>query len=135
MAEPAKTKKKVTKKKSAAKGKSKKPDTVKFKYLFADDYNPVYANGAYGGITTKGEMVINFFLERTGLPYSETFELKEGSEIGVMVERNPEHAPPNIVRFVSTGVVLSYESAKTIRDWLDKHLAQLEKLQGKDDEH
>jgi hypothetical protein len=74
-------------------------------------------------------------LERTGLPYSETFELKEGGEIGDMIDRNPEHAPPNIVRFVSTGVVLNYESAKTIRDWLDKHLGQIEKLQGKDYEH
>jgi hypothetical protein len=131
MAEPAKTKKKATKKKSTAKRKAKTPDTVKFKYIFPDDYNPVYANGAYGGITTKGEMVINFFLERTGLPYFETFELKEGGEIGDMIGRDPERMPPNIVRFVSTGVVLNYESAKTIRDWLDRHLAQLEKLQEK----
>lgn len=46
------------------------PEVVEYKYIFADDYNPVYANGAVGGPGTRGEIAINFFVERPAVPRS-----------------------------------------------------------------
>ncbi|KJE28127.1 hypothetical protein LG52_3209 [Geobacillus kaustophilus] len=31
-----------------------KEKAVHFKYLFPDDYNPVYVNGVHGGISPQG---------------------------------------------------------------------------------
>lgn len=31
-----------------------KPEKIKFKYIFKDDYNPKYVNGAFGGISPQG---------------------------------------------------------------------------------
>lgn len=43
---------------------SDKKNELKFKYIFDDSYNPVYVNGAHGGVTPRGELVVNFYLER-----------------------------------------------------------------------
>jgi hypothetical protein len=48
---------------------------VRFRYVFPDDYNPVYANGAYGGVTTQREIAIGFYVERYPVPNDETFPI------------------------------------------------------------
>ena len=51
---------------------------LKCKYIFKDDFNPVYVNGAQGGINMQGEIVVNFYLERNALPISQTYRIEEG---------------------------------------------------------
>ena len=53
---------------------------VKFKYIFDSAYNPKYANGAFGNITPHGEVALNFYFERSALPYEQEFALDEESE-------------------------------------------------------
>ena len=36
---------------------------IKYKYIFRDNYNPKYANGAYGGLTPRGEILLIFFMK------------------------------------------------------------------------
>ena len=65
-------------------------NNIIFKYIFEDDYNPKYVNGAYGGITPKGEIIVIFFLERHGLPKSETISISEDGKLGDEIEREPK---------------------------------------------
>src|SRR5665647_3901130 len=53
---------------------SNKPELT-FKYVFNYGYNPTYVNGAQGGFSPRGEMVINFYLERQPLPDAITHEI------------------------------------------------------------
>ena len=39
-----------------------KPE-FRFKYIFSHDNNPVYVNGAHGGVNPRGELVVNFYLQ------------------------------------------------------------------------
>ncbi len=39
-------------------------NSFKFKYVFDDDYNPKYVNGAFGGVNPQGEINLNFYMER-----------------------------------------------------------------------
>jgi hypothetical protein len=107
---------------------------VEFKYVFKDDYNPVYANGAYGGISPKGEITINFFMERNPVPYSVTHELKEDGTIGDELKRDPERDHAMMIRFVTAGVVLNKSAARNIHEWLGKYLAILDAAEEKKDE-
>ena len=50
-------------------------NNVKFKYIFDPAYNPKYANGAFGNITPHGEVALNFYFERSALPYEQEFAL------------------------------------------------------------
>ena len=101
---------------------------VKFKYIFADDYNPVYANGVFGGVTPAGEIVINFYLERHALPISQSHHIKQDGTLDNNVFMNePDDLVSSMVRFIKSGVVLNLEGAKTVHSWLEKQIKSSEK--------
>lgn len=107
---------------------------IKFKYKFPKEYNPKYANGAIGGISTNGEIIVNFYLERQGLPYSITNEIDSEGNVGMEIAREPKDYDSSIIRYVDTGVVLSLNSAKKIHEWLGRHIETLEEVINKRDE-
>lgn len=103
-------------------------DKVKCKYIFDDNYNPKYVNGAYGGINSRGEIIVNFFLERMPLPNIQTFSLKEGNiDSEISGEREPEDHATSLVRMVENGIILNYTNAREIHRWLGDHIDALEK--------
>ena len=63
-------------------------NSIKYKYIFRDDYNPKYANGAYGGLTPRGEISINFFYERPALPNEQIHSIENG-QIGQLISNDP----------------------------------------------
>ena len=99
---------------------------IKFKYVFPDNYNPVYCNGAFGGISTHGEIVVNFFLERMPIPNSITNSVNPDGTLGGVVSMDPETLDDTVIRHVSTGIVLNEESAKAIYAWLGDYIQELE---------
>jgi len=103
---------------------------VTFKYRFAEDYNPKYVNGAYGGVGPQGELIINFYMERQPIPKQETYKLGNGGQLGDPVGRVPDDLKSQIVRFVETGIVLNLESAKRVLGWLKGHVERLEGMKG-----
>ena len=102
---------------------------IKFKYVFQEDYNPIYINGLFGGITPRGEVVINFFLERHGLPRSQTHEINEEGFIGGEIEREPKDQRDSMVRYVEQGIILNLQNAKALNKWLEEHITKLDKAQ------
>ena len=105
----------------------KKPELT-FKYVFNYGYNPTYVNGAQGGFSPRGEMVINFYLERQPLPESISHEITPQGAIGRETGVEPEDLPNSMVRFIDTGVVMSYENAKVFHAWLGDKLREVEEL-------
>lgn len=101
---------------------------VKCKYIFKDDYNPIYINGAQGGINPQGEIVVNFYLERNALPVSQTFELEGDKVTAKEVESEPVDLKNSFVRVIENGVIMNYQTAKEIHRWLGHHIETLEKL-------
>ncbi|MDR3580880.1 MAG: hypothetical protein P4L44_13045 [Oryzomonas sp.] len=106
---------------------TKKPELV-FKYIFNYGYNPTYVNGAQGGFSPRGEMVIHFYLERQPLPESISHEITPEGAIGREVSVEPEGLTGSMVRFIDTGVVMSYENARVFHAWLGDKLREMEEL-------
>ena len=106
----------------------KKPE-LKFKYVFSSDYNPVYVNGAHGGVTPRGELIVNFYLERQPLPDSITHEIAPNGTIGPEVAAAPADLGSSLVRAVSSGVVLSHQTAKDVHYWLGEKIKEMEAIQ------
>ncbi len=103
---------------------------LKFKYIFADEYNAKYATGVYGGVTPGGEIVANFFLERHGLPISQTYALKPEGSLGEVLKNEPEDLQETMVRIVESGVIINVTFAKTLNDWLTRQIEVAEKIIG-----
>jgi len=106
---------------------AQKPE-ITFKYIFNYGYNPTYVNGAQGGFSPRGEMVIHFYLERQPLPESLTHEISPEGAVGREVSVEPEDLSGSMVRFVDTGVVMSYENARLFHLWMGDKLREIEEL-------
>jgi hypothetical protein len=106
---------------------SNKPELT-FKYVFNYGYNPSYVNGAQGGFSPRGEMVINFYLERQPLPDSITHEITPEGAIGRETGVEPKDLASSMVRFIDTGVVMSYENARVFHSWMGDKLRELEEI-------
>ena len=104
------------------------------KYIFADDYNPVYVSGAHGGVTARGEIVANFFLERHALPISQTYQILNENSIGEEIKREPKDLKSSVVRFVHQGIILNLQNAKILNSWLNDRIEELEKYSSNDKE-
>ncbi|MEI6702019.1 MAG: hypothetical protein WCL71_00605 [Deltaproteobacteria bacterium] len=106
---------------------SNKPELT-FKYVFNYGYNPSYVNGAQGGFSPRGEMVINFYLERQPLPDAITHEITPEGAIGRETGVEPKDLASSMVRFIDTGVVMSYENARVFHSWMGDKLRELEEI-------
>ena len=106
---------------------SEKPK-ITFNYHFSENYNPVYVKGAYGGIGPKGELIVNFFLERQGIPKSHTHEINKDGSLNAEPESVPKDPLTNVIRFIQTGIILNMDSAKHIHDWLEQKIDDLQNL-------
>ena len=107
---------------------NKKPELT-FKYIFNYAYNPVYVNGAHGGISPRGELIMNFYMERPPLPNEIIHEINPNGTIGDVVAEKPEDLKNSMVRFIDSGVVLNYESARNIHFWIGERLKELEAIE------
>jgi hypothetical protein len=108
---------------------SKHEPAITFKYIFKYDYNPVYVNGAHGGVSPRGEIVANFYLERQPLPNEITHAINPDGTIGAdIVAVDPENLESTIIRYVSNGVVLNHQNAKALHSWLGDKIVELERM-------
>lgn len=123
MAAKRRTRKKV----KASPPEAPSPNAVEFHYIFPDTYNPVYSNGVYGGIAGQGDISIHFYHERAAIPYRVIHALKEG-QLAEETAREPRADELQMVRYVTTGVVMNLEAAKRLQQWLGEKIAGLEIL-------
>jgi len=96
---------------------------VNVNYKYPEDYHPKYVNGAYGGVTARDEIIINFFLERFELPEQETHDVNLGKTIKVQKREGIEKT---VVRDISSGVILKYDVAKEIHRWFGELIKSIE---------
>ncbi|HIJ87478.1 MAG TPA: hypothetical protein HPP97_07290 [Desulfuromonadales bacterium] len=107
---------------------SSKKAELTFKYVFNYGYNPSYVNGAQGGFSPRGEMVINFYLERQPLPDAITHEITPEGAIGRETSVDPKDLASSMVRFIDTGVVMNYENTKVFHAWMGEKLREFEEM-------
>ena len=107
---------------------NKKPEMT-FKYIFTYDYNPVYVNGAHGGVSPRGELVMNFYLERPPLPNAITHEITPNGGIGAETKVEPSDLGRSVVRQVINGVVLNYQTAADLHYWLGEQLKAMQAME------
>ncbi|WP_129126329.1 hypothetical protein [Geomonas oryzae] len=106
-----------------------KQNEMTFKYIFTYDYNPVYVNGAHGGISPRGELVINFYLERQPLPNAISHEITQAGQIGPETEVEPSDLGRSLVRQVINGVVVNHQTARELHFWLGEKLKEFEAME------
>ena len=99
-------------------------NSIKFKYAFADDYEPEYINGVHGGVSPNGELVVHFFMDRATIPNVITQAIREdGTLDGKDIQ--PEPSEPMIRRTIKSGIVMSPSTALSVYQWLKQRLGEM----------
>jgi len=105
---------------------AKKAHSIKIKYVFSDDYNPVHATGALGGPAPNGDIIVNFFIERMPLPKSQTVSITPEGKLGEILANEPDDYPDTIVRAITAGLILNLNAARSLHEWLGNNIKAVE---------
>lgn len=97
---------------------------VKFFFEYAPDYSLVAANGAWLGVTPRGDMRIDFFVESLGNPDQVVNLITPEGQLGPELSRTPER---RVMRRMQVGVLLPLEQAESIADFIKTQIADFRK--------
>ena len=102
------------------------PKKIRYKYVMDASVRMSTAHGVWGGINPQGEIELNFYEESDSLPqWAECLVAPDGS-LGpeMMDEENLEVR--EVVRRINTRVLLNYNTARAVLEWLEDRVAALE---------
>ncbi len=101
------------------------PKRARFIYKIRDDFRRVFVNGVYGGISTRGELRMDFFLEHFPIPEDEVMEVTP--EGGVKHIPKPQPEEVTAVREVIVGLLMNQDQALSIAEWILEKVKAFEK--------
>jgi hypothetical protein len=107
----------------------KTPSEVEITFERPPDYRLVPANGAWIGVTTRGELRIDFFVEDIKPPTSVTHQI--GPDLSFKEEIVDRRSPAQITRELQVGIFLSLDAAQKIADVIQDRIRLFREMQEK----
>lgn len=107
---------------------------VRFDYLKSNFYRVIHVDGAIGGPSPNGHLVMSFFNERAPIPQQTEHRVqvlggeKDGAVLGAEIPES-RVSRDAVVREVEVSLVLDYKTAVIIHKWLGAHLENLKSLE------
>lgn len=98
---------------------------VKFHFEFDKDYRIVASNGVWGGITSRGDLQLDFFVERVGIPNSVVNVVTKDGTLSGEISRDP---PRQFVRRLQMGVLMTLEDAERLHTFLAGRIKELKNM-------
>ena len=99
-------------------------DRIHFDFIRSPFFRVVHSNGAWGGITPKGELSVTFYSERGALPRRITHELTSDG-LGQEIDR--DHAIA-VERECEVEILMNLQEAVNLHEWIGGHLKALQEL-------
>lgn len=100
---------------------------VKFFFEYDPSYRVVAANGAWMGITPRGDIRIDFFVESLGNPDQVVNLITPEGQLGPELSRYP--VEKRFVRRMQVGILLPLDQAESTADLIKKQIADFRKQQ------
>jgi hypothetical protein len=102
---------------------SNEPREISFNYVKSNFFRVIHSDGAWGGLSPRGDIHIAFYNERAAIPDFSRFVI---SPVGGIVEPERFEASSELVREVEVDVIVDLTTAKALRTWLDTMITALE---------
>jgi hypothetical protein len=102
-----------------------KVSTLDFHFIKTANYRTHHADGAYGGLTPRGDVYFEFFVERLPTPNMITQSV---SNEGILGDTIKTETKTGIIREIECGVVMDILSAKAFHEWLGTKINECETL-------
>jgi hypothetical protein len=98
---------------------------VTFNYFKSQFFRVIHADGAWGGVSPRGDIHISFYNERIAIPDKSRLRI---SESGTAVRPEEFESTSAIVREVEVDVVVDLTTAIQLREWLNNKIKTLETI-------
>lgn len=102
------------------------PDKITFYNKISANFREIHVDGAYGGLTPRGLINLNFFAERFPIPKSSDFKVT-GQSITEKI-KDSDDSKEGIIREYEFGVYMDINTCKMIINLLTTKVIELENL-------
>jgi hypothetical protein len=107
-------------------GHSDSQQEVVFRYFKSRFFRVVHADGAWGGLSPRGDIHISFYNERAAIP--DTSKIALSKTTGQLVKPEEFEASSEFVREIEVDVIVDLLTAMQLRTWLDDKIKGLQSL-------
>ncbi len=109
---------------SAIAGQPDDQHEVVIKYYKSNFFRVIHADGAWGGLSARGDIHISFYNERAAIPDISRFVISGGE----IIKPEEFQSISKVVREVEVDVVVDLGTAMSLRDWLNDRIDALQTL-------
>ena len=99
---------------------------ARFIYNTPEDYEPIYINGVYGGLTPRGELLAHFFYEYAGTLEQESYNIVENmldDESKKVIHRNFREENEIVYqRDLKVGIIIPASQIQSMINWMQEKL-------------
>ncbi|MBS1605308.1 MAG: hypothetical protein JST42_21770 [Bacteroidetes bacterium] len=112
-----------------------KDHTLTFHNKISPNFREIHVDGAYGGITPKGFINLNFFAERFPIPKSSDFKISIGEQGKREAHKlsDSDDSKTGILREYEFGIYVDLNTAKQLAAFLNTKIEELEKVKATQD--
>jgi hypothetical protein len=110
---------------------------IKFVFKYADNYDLVAANGVWVGITPRGDVRLDFFVEGFQPPLTTTHPITVDGSIGTEIAREPPVTSEGIVeviRRLQVGIMIPGNQLESLGTLLSQKATELKALGKSEDD-
>lgn len=96
----------------------KQSKDITFHYIKNSGYRLFPSDGAFGGITSRGKICVNFFAERAPIPKSTKYKIDKNGSLDLNSAVHSSDSKEGIIREIESGILMDIDTAIQLRDWL-----------------
>lgn len=97
---------------------------VKFRYVKGNDHRIIHADGAKGGLTNRGFLLIDFFAEYPNYFNDELHKITKAGQLEQIVQKVDTSQPIELIRERQIGVMMSISVAKSLAIWINARVKE-----------
>jgi hypothetical protein len=110
----------------AKKKQDQQPTTIQFHYIKGNHFRTIRTSGAIGSVTPAGHIHCALYNERPAIPRTTQHEVDaDGQLVGEPIVVDGRSG---LVRELEVDLILSLETAESLRDWLSDRIAEAIKV-------
>lgn len=102
-----------------------KINDIVFHYLKTSSYRTYHVDGIFGGLTPRGSLYVELFVERKPTPTMVKHKISGSGEIGEEILREGKRG---FIREIESGLIMDINMAKTFHKWLGSKIDEYDKF-------
>ena len=102
------------------------PKRLKFLHNIPADYKIYPANGAWGGVTARGDLLLHFFIEHQIVPKEQIQDVKADGSLAPLEVLPKEEV--EVARDMQVGIMINLDQAADVAKWMLAKVEQYRKI-------